>query len=96
MSPMLRHVGESRYLGHLVFRALDALCILAGLVAGVRAVGQSSGERQLVAGVAAVVVYYLVAEVTGLYRSWRGASTEREVACALVTWALSLPGLATL
>ena len=38
----------------------------------------------------AIAAHLLVAEFTGLYRSWRGVSREREVFCTLFTWALAL------
>jgi putative colanic acid biosysnthesis UDP-glucose lipid carrier transferase len=49
------------------------------------------GEDLWLAAITAVIVYYLTAEVTGLFRSWHGAAAEREVGCATLTWGLSVP-----
>ncbi len=34
---------------------------------------------------------FLLAEVTGLFRSWDGVAVDREATCAAVTWALTVP-----
>ena len=54
------------------------------------------GEYQVTAAAAAIIVFYSLAEVSGLYRSWRGISLEQEAICAGLTWVLSLPALLTI
>ncbi len=51
-----------------------------------------SFSLQMIVAKAAIVVlvYFLAAEFTGMYRSWRGASLERELLCVLGTWLLAL------
>jgi putative colanic acid biosynthesis UDP-glucose lipid carrier transferase len=50
-----------------------------------------SGEDLWLAAILAVIVYYIAAEVTGLFRSWHGATAERELGCTLLTWGLTVP-----
>src|SRR4029453_15529191 len=40
-----------------------------------------------------ILVYHLVAEFSGLYRSWRGTRLRREMACVLLTWCYTVPVL---
>ena len=42
---------------------------------------------------ATILVYHVVAELSGLYRSWRGTRLRREIACVLLTWAYTVPVL---
>jgi len=50
-------------------------------------------EYHLVTGFASIVVLYLVGEVTGLYRSWRGVSLEREIGCVTISWGATFLGM---
>jgi putative colanic acid biosynthesis UDP-glucose lipid carrier transferase len=69
---------------------MDAASILTGLaIAAYHTLGRTSESAMLI-GVAAIVLFYLAAEVTGMYRSWRGVSTERELFCTLATWGSAL------
>ena len=55
--------------------------------------GVFTPERVLVISAAVIVVYRLVAEISGMYRSWRGVPVERELSCVLLTWVYALPVL---
>ncbi len=74
----------------MVHRVLDAVCIVAGSLASLHLTGVPVGERHLMAAASAVVIYYLTAEISGMYRNWRGVSAEREMLCAASTWGFSL------
>ena len=50
----------------------------------------------MLSGTAAVIIYWLVSEFTGMYRNWRGVSSMREIMCALGTWTLTLPAVVSL
>jgi putative colanic acid biosysnthesis UDP-glucose lipid carrier transferase len=41
----------------------------------------------------ATLSYFLVAEITGVYRSWRGATDHVEASCVLVTWLFASLGM---
>lgn len=70
-------------------RLLDALAVGGGLAAALWLL-QMSAQEYLLAGAAAIIVHYLLAEVGGMYSSWRGAKGEREWLSAGATWLLSL------
>lgn len=91
-----RHIHADSSLWDVVHRLLDAASIVASLAAVVRAAQVESSEAQLAAGAAAVVIYFLVAEISGMYRSWRGVTTEREITCATLTWIYTVPVLMTI
>ncbi|MEQ8790437.1 MAG: undecaprenyl-phosphate glucose phosphotransferase [Pirellulaceae bacterium] len=80
---------HSSLLGAL-YRVSDALCILAALWLATVIRPLANADQMLLAAAAAMAVFFLTAEVTGMYRSWRGVSTERELVCALVTWSSTL------
>lgn len=80
----------------LVYRLLDAGAILLTLVAVLSWTGQPSAEPYLLVGAAALAAHYLIAELTGAYRSWRGVGAEREVLCVGFNWALAVPAIVTL
>lgn len=79
-----------------VHRLVDAVGISVAMLIASLMTRSGSGQYQATAAAAAVILFYLLAEVSGLYRSWRGISTEREVLCAVLTWGFSLPPLLTI
>jgi putative colanic acid biosynthesis UDP-glucose lipid carrier transferase len=96
------HSGDRRiherswFVREAVNRLLDGCSTLAGLMLALRLTGTVVNDRHMMAGAAAVIFYYLVAEISGMYRNWRGVAADREVACALWTWGFSILGLLTL
>ncbi|MBW3596191.1 MAG: undecaprenyl-phosphate glucose phosphotransferase [Planctomycetes bacterium] len=54
------------------------------------------GLRLIAAGTVAVSAFSIAAEVTGLYRSWRGNSAEDEARCIVATWAITVVMLLTI
>lgn len=79
----------------LFYHILDGIVIIASLWGA----GLFSGgfqEQELLAALVAVIAFHVVAEITGLYRNWRGISLERELLCAVMTWFFTLPVLLTL
>jgi putative colanic acid biosynthesis UDP-glucose lipid carrier transferase len=96
MQPSSRRILQQSYLRDAVLRMIDAFCILAGLAIA-RALGTGEvGGGLLLVGTAAIAVYFVVAEFSGMYRSWRGVASQREVVCVLVTWTLTLLALLAL
>jgi len=77
----------------VVYRLLDVIGILSGLVLAVELqVGQLS-ELYWLAGAVATIIFFLLCEMSGMYRNWRGVSIEREILCATLTWAATVPVL---
>lgn len=79
----------------LFYRLVDGAAVVAGLLVVVAA-RRGITQGDLLAALVAVLVFHFVAEITGLYRNWRGISLERELWCAVATWLFSIPGLLTI
>jgi putative colanic acid biosynthesis UDP-glucose lipid carrier transferase len=79
----------------VVHRLSDALAIAAVTWLLLHGLPQANPDQTLPAA-AAIIVYYLMAELTGLYRSWHGTGLERELACSWITWLHTLPALVLL
>lgn len=78
------------------YRLSDALCIVAGLVLAVAGRLTTTLDRYIIAATVAIIVYNLLAEVAGLYRSWRGVSAHREAVGVLFGWGCTLVPLLAL
>lgn len=77
-----------------VYRLADLVAICGALAIVLAAAGWPAFPPQVtLAGVVAVLAFYLVGEVTGQYRSWRAATIEAELCCTLGTWAATIPPL---
>lgn len=85
-----RRVLPLASLNEALYRVLDAAAILMSLVLVETFSNWQTNGREQLCGAAAVIVFLLVAEITGVYRSWRGISTDREILCAWVTWAATI------
>ena len=95
MSLPARRIHQQISLVGLFYRLVDALCVAGGL-AGAVWYAQCSHAEYLLPAAAAIIGHYLVAEVTGMYRSWRGVSSDRETFCMLLTWAIAFLLLAAI
>lgn len=94
-----RHIHQHFSCSSSLLRLADAASVAGGLLLALRFAGGVAAEYAL-EGAAAVIVHYFVAEFSGMYRSWRGASTEREIVGAIAAWSgsfaiLTALGLAT-
>jgi putative colanic acid biosynthesis UDP-glucose lipid carrier transferase len=88
--PGPRRVIQHWSLNEGLYRLVDACCILFGLsFALLYRQWQPTTQQELI-GACAVILYLLIAEITGVYRSWRGISTDREIVCAWITWIASV------
>jgi putative colanic acid biosynthesis UDP-glucose lipid carrier transferase len=54
---------------------------------------QAWNQQNTVAVLVAVIAFHLVAELNGLYRSWRGAPMKHEIFQALAAWAIAAPAI---
>lgn len=88
-----RRITQHASLLTIVLRLCDSVAIVGAAYLAATLVGGTAGHSTLAAAVSAAVLYFLAAEVTGLYRSWHGVSGERELLCAAGTWALVVPVL---
>lgn len=76
-----------------IYRIVDLVGILVGMWLATNWTDRSAGESYMLVAVAAVVLFQVVSEFSGLYRSWRGVSLEQEASCLLLTWATTVPCL---
>lgn len=91
-----KHIHQYWSLRDLAYRVVDTTGIIAGLHLALTIEAIEFDEFYMVAGLASVVAYYLMCEITGMYRNWRGVSLERELFCAVVTWGATIPTLLAL
>lgn len=68
------------------YRLSDALCIVMGMLIGVADRRTTSTDHYVLAAAVAIIVFYLLAEVGDMYRSWRGVSAHREAVGATFWW----------
>jgi undecaprenyl-phosphate glucose phosphotransferase len=78
-----------------LYRFVDAASVAGGLALGVWVAGSAQTDY-LLPGAVAIIVHYLVAEIGGMYRSWRGVSGNREAFAVLSTWLVAFGLLAGL
>ncbi len=67
-------------------RLVDAVLIVVSLYVMVGVYDQPWRELETIAACVAVIAFYLVSEINGLYRSWRNTSVIQEISRALFTW----------
>ncbi len=74
-------------------RLVDAavICLIIGL--SLRHTDGTGRTELLTIAAATILVHHVAAELSGLYRSWRGSRLRREVACIVSTWLYSVPVL---
>jgi putative colanic acid biosynthesis UDP-glucose lipid carrier transferase len=93
MSSVSRGISFHDSFFYSLHRLVDAAVICLGVRA---AVAYTDGARLpdvLTIAAATILVYHIVAELSGLYRSWRGSRVRRELACVLITWGYAVPVL---
>ncbi len=87
-----KSIGISQHLSllHLVHRIGDGLSIATAMGLAIAVGPAPASDPYFLIGAMAIILFYLLAEATGLYRSWRGAGAEHELFCVLVTWVTTL------
>jgi putative colanic acid biosynthesis UDP-glucose lipid carrier transferase len=76
-----------------LYRLADAASVAGGLSLAVWVVGNAQADY-LLPGAAAIIIHYLIAEISGMYRSWRGVSGNREAVAVLCSWLVAFGVLA--
>jgi putative colanic acid biosynthesis UDP-glucose lipid carrier transferase len=89
--PINREIQQQSSVWSIVHRVLDAVGIILGIWVACLLAQQTENPPKMLSAATAIIVYYLLGEITGVYRSWHGVSGEREVACAVGTWLVALP-----
>jgi putative colanic acid biosynthesis UDP-glucose lipid carrier transferase len=91
MSPITRGISFGESLLYSLHRLIDAAVICIALGLAMRHTDGASWTQLLVIAAAAILVNHVVADLTGLYRSWRGTRLWGEIGCLFVTWAYTVP-----
>ncbi len=78
------------------YRLADAVCIALGLLLATRREPGTGAEHYIIAAAVAIIVYSLLADLGGLYRSWRGVSASREIFGVAASWACTVFALLAL
>jgi putative colanic acid biosynthesis UDP-glucose lipid carrier transferase len=77
----------------LLQRVFDCVCIAAAHVVACHVYSRSAGVPESLATAIAVLVFLFLSETGNLYRRWRTAPMQRELAKVWSTWILVLPVL---
>ena len=93
MSSHTLRIHQHLYLRDTAYRLIDAVCIGVSSCAAMWPIDGTPAERLAIVFAMTMFVHYIVAELSGLYRSWRGASLGRETACVALTWAYTVPAV---
>lgn len=93
MSPITRGISFSESLLYSLHRLIDAAVICATVGLALRHTADSSISDLVTIAATSIVVHHLIADLSGLYRSWRGARLRNEIVCVVVTWAYTVPVL---
>lgn len=89
MTTLSRRIHQHWSFLGLMYRLLDGGCIAAGLAFAAWWASMPLAALYL-PGAIAVITYWMLAELGGMYRSWRGVSADREALGTLSIWLLSL------
>jgi putative colanic acid biosynthesis UDP-glucose lipid carrier transferase len=93
MTQVSRGISFHESLFYSLHQLIDAAVIMVTVRFALRHTDTATLPDVLVVATASVLVYHVVAELSGLYRSWRGSRLRREIACVLWTWAYAVPVL---
>jgi putative colanic acid biosynthesis UDP-glucose lipid carrier transferase len=93
MTPVSRGISFHESLFYSLHRLIDAAVICGGLSIAIEYTHATTLPDLFTIAAATILVYHVVAELSGLYRSWRGSRLRREIACVLMTWAYAVPVL---
>ncbi len=73
------------------YRLLDIVAILCSTLFATRYTDDKHLENLAVVGATTLLVHLVAVELSGLYRSWRGARISWELWCVLINWMYTAP-----
>jgi len=93
MSPITRGISYSESLLYSLHRLIDAavICLTVGLA--LRHTADTGVSDLVMIAATSIVIHHVIADLSGLYRSWRGARLRNEIVCVFATWAYTVPVL---
>jgi putative colanic acid biosysnthesis UDP-glucose lipid carrier transferase len=74
----------------LTMKLIDAVAIISGLAMLIVWIPKANSQSTIVIGLVAIGVFNISAEISGLYRSWRGIRFEKEAICCAIALAITL------
>ena len=80
----------------LALKFMDALSIIGGLWLLVNVIPEVNSKTTIVVSLIAIGLFYIFADIVGLYRRWHGLGFYRELGCAVFAWALTISALTML
>jgi len=86
-------IRTHRSMADVAYRLLDAAAILCSALVATRFTDSEHLENLVVVGATTLIVHTIAIEVSGLYRSWRGARLTTEVWCVLINWVYTAPAV---
>jgi undecaprenyl-phosphate glucose phosphotransferase len=93
MTPVSRGISFRESVLYSLHRLVDAAAICLTASMAIEYTAGTGLPDLLTIAAATILVYHVVAELSGLYRNWRGTRLRREIACVLITWAYAAPTL---
>lgn len=93
MSPVTRGIAEQPSPLSSLHRVVDAVLIALCTYWALDLTPDVTPDEWIALSAAAILVHHTVAELSGLYRSWRGSRMRRELACIALTWTYAVPVL---
>ena len=93
MTAISRGISFHESLFYSLHRLVDAAVICLTVSFALRYTEGAGLPHALTVAAATILVYHIVAELGGLYRSWRGSRVRRELACVLFKWGYTVPVL---
>jgi putative colanic acid biosynthesis UDP-glucose lipid carrier transferase len=93
MTSVARGISFHESLFYSLHRLIDAAVVCGAVSLALGYTRHATLPDLLTVAAATILVYHVVAELSGLYRSWRGSRLLREIACVLMTWAYAVPVL---
>lgn len=93
MSPITRGVSYGESFLYSLHRLLDAAAICLVTSISLRHTHEAGLSDLVTVAATTILVHHVVADLTGLYRSWRGTRMRGELSCVLLSWGYTVPAL---
>ncbi len=93
MSPVSRGISFHESLLYSLHRLADAAVICLAVRMAMGQTADTGLPELLTISTATILLFHFAAELSGLYRSWRGTRLRREIGCVLLTWCYTVPVL---
>ncbi|MCI0491684.1 MAG: undecaprenyl-phosphate glucose phosphotransferase [Planctomycetes bacterium] len=90
MSPISRGISVHESWFHSIHRLIDAAVICGVVRFSLLHTDETGWPHILAIAAATILVHHVVAELSGLYRSWRGLQLRQEMVCVLLTWSYTV------